>query len=197
MSYVSLETIYKDKKELPLEEENLILNKFGAEVSGIRLSSYPEGSNIIWHKKEKYQGDVSLNMSIKPNNSQSRYRYDINFLSPMDLSSYNDAGALEFWLKGGRNCPFIESLDICLKDENDTRLMVPLSEFIELESKWQTITLSLSEFTESEVFDWKNVSGIVYVLMANQSLIPIEIFIDDLRITNGDDTVYNVFGHFE
>ena len=197
VSYLSLETIYKDKKELPLEEENLILNKFGAQVSGVRLSSYPEGSNIIWHKKEKYQGDVSLNMSIETNNSQSRYYYDINFLSPLDLSSYNDAGNLEFWVKGGKNYSFIESLDIYFRDNNNVRTSASLSEFIELNNRWQDITLSLSEFTESEAFDWENVSGIVYVVMAKDALVPIGFFIDDLKIVNGNDTVYDVFSHFD
>ena len=125
------------------------------------------------------------------------------------MSSYNDTGNLGFWVKGGKNFPFIESLDICFKDTSGTQLIVPLSEFAELGDRWQGASLPLSEFTNRESrfwngkkwvpedFDWENVSGIVYVLMANQGLIPIEIFIDDLKIVNGNDTIYDVFSHFE
>ena len=43
MSYIALRIVYGGNKDVPLEEENLILNKYAAQVSGIRLSSYPAG----------------------------------------------------------------------------------------------------------------------------------------------------------
>ena len=210
MSYIALRIVYGGKNDVPFEEENLILNKYAAQVSGIRLSSYPAESSIIWYKKEKHDKDLSLRLSIiEHKNRKARYYYNINFLRSLNLSLYKDTGNLEFWLKGGKNYLFIESLDICLKDKDDTCLVYPFSKFIGLNAKWQNVSLPLSVFTRekgvrwngkrwvSEYFDWNNVGGIIYVLVSKKGLSPIEIFVDTLKIVDYSEIIYNVFDNFE
>ena len=106
---------------------------------------------MIWYKKEKHDRDLSLRLSIVGHkNSESRYYYSINFLKPLNLSLYKDTGNLEFWLKGGKNYLFIESLDICLKDKDGTCLIFPFSKLTRLNAEWQSISLPLSVFTREK-----------------------------------------------
>lgn len=200
----------KDKLALPTKEESFIINKYAIESTKIRLSSYPASSDINWDKEEKYTGEVSLKISIKESNTESKYYYsDINFIVPLDLWLYKDTGVLEFWTKGGNNYSYIESFEVYLKDKTDTQIGIPISQFIKLSDKWQYVLLSLSEFSKKEglnwdgrkwksgIFDWNTISRVTFSILPKRGHGYIEIFMDDLKIVAKNKIIYNLFSHFE
>ena len=210
LSFILFYMMYKETKlEPPIKEENLILNRYAAEPTRIRLSFHPAGSYISWNKEERHNGEVSLKLSIEESNTKDRYYSQINILTPLDLSSHRTTGFLEFWIKGGKKYSEIESLEFILKDKSDTQIMISVFQLITLSNEWQYVGIPLSEFSKkrasrwngekwvTDMFDWDEVDGIVFSTSPEKDGAYTEVFIDDFKIIDKKKTIYNLFYHYE
>lgn len=193
---------------LPVQEENLILNRFGIETTKFRLYSYPAKSSIGWSKKEKFAGDVSLRISIEDVNVKSKYYSGIKFLTPLSLSLQRDKGILVFWVKGGKDYSRLSSIELGLKDKIGVQVTASPFPLIDLSEKWQQMELPLSKFSNEGLLwdkgnarhgslNWDEISDIAFVVLPEADCGPFEIFIDDLKIMDKDKAIYDLFSAIE
>lgn len=194
---------------IPVMEENAILNRYGIEATKIRLFSYPTPDNISWDRNEKYDGDFSLKISIKNNNSlKTYYCSGIDFILPFNLSMYKYSGIIEFWIKGGKNYFCAKCLDLVFKDKKDTQVKLNILKFFYFDEKWQHVSIPLSEFLKEESlfwdgkawsprpFNWNEIKSLIFA-MPLDNCDNIEIFIDSLIIVDNNKRILDIFSYFE
>ncbi len=194
---------------VPVKEENAILNRYGVEATKIRLFSYPTPDNISWDRNEKYDGDLSLKIAIKNDNSlKTYYCSGIDFISPFNLSMYKYSGTIEFWIKGGKNYFCAQSLDLVFKDKKNTHAKLNILKFFYFDEKWQHVSIPLSEFLKEEglfwdgvawssrLFNWNEIKSLMFAMTLGNCE-DIEIFIDSLIIVDNNKRILDIFSYFE
>lgn len=190
----------KDDITLLNIKENNILDRCGVVTENFSFCIYPpfgSASQIAWDENGISYGGKSVKLTFKDNNAN--HYLGIHLYLTLVLSPYREKAALEFRLKGKKNFPLVKNLNVYLKEGPIIQRMAKVSLPVTIKDDWQKFSISLDKFSpirednvnsndKNEGFNWA-VQEILFSIDSYNTGQPIELFIADLRIIDGDKII--------
>ena len=184
-------------------QENNIISRSGQSKDQFRFCAYPSYdtyAQISWDETDTHSEGKAIRMFFKQESSQKQY-LGIHLFLTLAIRPYLDKGTLEFWIKGINNFSSVEDMNIYMKEGPNKDRMVQCLLPIKISKNWQRFNVFLNQFSVVKVNgqeDDKNqipeeMQEFLFSINASNLTLPPEIIIDDLKIKDGDEIIYEIF----
>ncbi|MBD3263961.1 MAG: hypothetical protein GF375_02520 [Candidatus Omnitrophica bacterium] len=185
--------------------ERLNFRRYGKGMEDIALCSYPEGFSDERIKVIKSSRRPYKFMKISLNSLNEEVVFGTRYCLTLDLRPYIRSGRLVFLIKSDRPGIYMDDFTIFLKaskGENHTNSLV-YSLSLAVDRQWQEISVPFKEFAymdrQNVISSYLDFPGEVReaLFMINKedlrSLRNCDLFIGDLKITDGQNVIYELF----
>lgn len=167
--------------------------KFKFYVSSTEMNA----PRIEWKKVQARCSARSLKLSFFGINEN--YFVGIRLNAALLLRSYKNDSAIEFWVKGGKNCALINHFKVNLRDWPGYIGKASVSFPISLSQEWQRVSLPMKSFLlekrsdiSREDFTW-NIIEISFSVNSFKLGESADVYIDCLKILKNNEIISELF----